>query len=120
MNATTAHALDNRFVRHIDFQHVIDSDAGFFHRIGLRHRPWETIEQIAVGAIHMLQAILDQADDDVVGYQAASVHHFLRFHTQRRACLDCRAQHIARGDLRDIEFLFDEGGLRALSGTGRS
>ena len=47
-------------------------DAGVLHRVGLRNGARKAVEQIAVRAIGLLQALLDQADDDVVGNQRAA------------------------------------------------
>ncbi|MNT57285.1 hypothetical protein D3C72_1946450 [compost metagenome] len=80
----------------------------------------EAVEQIAIGAIGFLQAVLDQADHDVVRHEAARIHDFFRCQAQFRAFLDRRAQHVARGDLWNIVFFFDEVSLGALAGTGCS
>ena len=118
MGASAAHALDDGGVGHVDFDHVVELDAGGLHGVGLRNGAWEAVEQKALGAIGLGDALLDQADDDVVADQAAGVHHLLGLHAQRRAGLDGGAQHVAGGDLRDAVLLADEGGLRAFAGTG--
>src|SRR3546814_11109960 len=60
-------------------------------------------------AIGFLEAIANQADDEVVGYEPACVHDFLGFNAQGRLCLDRSAQHVARRDLRDTESFGDVG-----------
>src|SRR3546814_10242890 len=69
-------------------------------------------------AIGFLEAIANQADDEVVGYEPACVHDFLGFNAQGRLCLDRSAQHVARRDLRDTESFGDVGCLSAFSGAG--
>ena len=82
-------------------------DGRVLHRLGLRDGAREAVEQEAVGAIGLRDALLDQADDDVVADQAASVHHLLGGQAERRAGLDRGAQHVAGGDLRDAVVLAD-------------
>ena len=67
----------DRAIRHIDFQYVIDRDAGVLHRVRLRNGARKTVKQVAIGAIRLLQSILDQADDDVVRYQPPASITFL-------------------------------------------
>src|SRR5579871_669268 len=99
----SADALDDLAVGHVDLYHVIERDPGVLQRIGLRDRAGETIEQIAVGAIGLLQPLLHQADDDVVGHQAAGVHDGLGGDAEGRARLHRRAQHLAGRNLRNAE-----------------
>ena len=119
-DAAAAHALDDGGVGHVDLEHDVELDAGGLHRVGLRDGAREAVEQEAVGAVGLGDALLDQADDDVVADQAAAVHHLLGRHAQRRAGLDGGAQHVAGGDLRDAVLLADHRGLRALAGAGRA
>ena len=68
----------------------------------------------------LAQPVAHQSDDDLVGHEAAAVHHLLGREAQRRAGLDRGAQHVAGGDLRYAERLLDEVGLRPLAGAGWS
>ena len=69
-------------------------------------------------AVVFLQAVFNQADNDVVGNQAAGVHDFFGFQAQRRLCFYRRPQHVARGNLGNAKFLGNKRGLRAFAGTG--
>ena len=93
-------------------------EAGGLHCIGLGDGAGETIEQEAVGAVGLRDALLDQVDDQVVTDQTTGLHHGLGLQAQGGAGLDRGAQHVAGRDLRDAVFLADEGGLRAFAGTG--
>ena len=115
MHAAAAHAFHNRFVRHVDFHHGIQIHARFHHGFRLRQCARETVKQETVGAIGLGNAFFHQADDDVVTHQAALVHDFFGFQTQFRAGFNGGAQHIAGGNLRDIEFARDELRLRAFA-----
>lgn len=120
VHAAFAHAFDDVAFRHFDLDHVIQRDAGALERVGLRDGARETVEQVAVGAIGLGQAIAHQADDQVVRDQAARVHDLLGFQAQRRAGLDGGAQHVTGGYLRDAVVLGEKGGLGAFAGSGRS
>jgi len=71
-------------------------------------------------AIGLGDAFLDQADDDVIADQPTRIHDLLGLQTQRRAGLDCSAEHVTRGDLGNVEVLADEGGLGAFARARRA
>jgi len=118
VHAATAHAFDDRRVRHVDFKHEVDVHAGALHGFGLRNGAGETVEQEALGAVWLRDAFLDQADDDVVTDQLASVHHLLGLQPERGAGLDGRAQHVAGRDLGDTVVLAQKCSLGAFAGAG--
>jgi hypothetical protein len=70
VDAPTAHALDDFLVIHVDLDDTVDRDALVLQGIGLRQGARETVEQEAVGAVIFLDALLDEAKDDIVGNQA--------------------------------------------------
>ena len=112
MGTTAGHTLDDVAVRHVDFEHDVDRHAGILHGLGLRNGAREAVEQVAVLAIVLGQAILDHADDDGIRHQAARIHvPLLGFQTERGTCLDLGAQHVAGGNLRNAELLADESGF---------
>src|SRR5574343_788114 len=117
VGTATGHALDDVAVRHVDFEHEFDRHTGILHGLSLRNGARETVEQVAVLAVVLGQAILDHADDDSVRHQAARVHVLLGFEAKRGAGLDLSAQHVAGGNLRDAELLADESSLRSLTGA---
>jgi len=71
----------------------------------------------ALGAICFLDAILDQADDDIVGHQATRVHDLLGRNAQLGARLDCCAQHVTGGNLRNAVLFLDVSSLSAFAGA---
>mmetsp|Transcript_6315 Transcript_6315/g.25625 ORF Transcript_6315/g.25625 Transcript_6315/m.25625 type:complete len:609 (+) Transcript_6315:468-2294(+) len=117
VRAAAAHAFDDGIEGHVDFEHVIELDAGGLHGIGLRDGARETVEQETVGAIGLGNAFLDQGNDQVVADQGTGLHHRIGLETQRGAGLDGCTQHVAGGDLRNAESLADEGGLGAFAGA---
>ena len=120
VHTTTTHAIHNGFIRHINFEHVINCHAGLFHRISLRQRARKTIKQIAIGAVRFFQTIFDQTDDDVIRHQATRIHHLLGSQAKRCAGFDRCPKHVAGRNLGNVETFFDVGRLRALTGTRRS
>ena len=115
MRAASAHALNDGLKRHVNFQHVINLDAGRFHGVSLRNGPGETVKQKALGAICLGNALFNQVDDQVIADQATGVHDFFGLHAQRGSGLDSGAQHVTGGDLRNAVFLANEGGLCAFA-----
>src|SRR5690606_14553958 len=93
---------------------------GALECVGLRNGARKTVKQVTIGAIRLFQAVLYEANDDVVRYQAACVHYLFGFQAERRAGFDSRAQHVAGGNLRNGELLGDESSLSAFAGTGRT
>ena len=69
MAAAPAHALDDHRVGHVDLEHVIECHAGVAQRVGLRNGARKAVEQVAVAAIGLAQAVAHQPDDDFVGHQ---------------------------------------------------
>ena len=120
MYAAAAETLDDFFVIHINLNHEIDIHALFHQRLGLGDGAREAVEQEAVLAVVLGDALFDQAENDVVGYQTAGIHHFLGFQAQRGARFHRGTQHIAGGDLGNGKFFLDELRLSALTRTGRA
>ena len=120
VGAAAAHAFDDGFEGHINFQYVVQFDAGSLHGIGLGNGAGETVEEETLGAVGLGNALFDQIDDQLIADQGASLHHGIGLQAQWGTCLDCCAEHIAGRDLRDAVLLADEGGLRALSGARRA
>ena len=108
VDATANDAVDDQFVRHVEFQHVINGNARLFHGVSLRNGPREAVQQEAVTAIFLGDTLFHQRDDQLIGHQLASVHNVFRLLTELRAGFYRRAQHIAGGDLRNTVFLHDE------------
>ena len=117
VHAATAHALDDLFVRHREFQHEVHHHTGILHGLRLGNGAGEAVQQEAVGAIRLRDTFFDQADDDVVGDELTCVHHGLGLEAQLGARLDRRTQHVAGGDLRNTVFFHDELSLGTFAGT---
>ena len=120
MRPPTAHPEDDRFRRDRDFEHVIERHQCTPQRFGLRQCPRETVEEITARAVCLLQPVLDQSDDDVVGHQRSGGHHLLRSESEWRSRGHRSAQHVAGGNLRNSERFRDERGLRAFARARRA
>lgn len=75
MNATTAHALNDFFIRYADFNNGINADAVGVKSFSLRNGTWETVKEEAVGTVSLGNAILNKTDDDVIRYELALIHN---------------------------------------------
>ncbi|MDQ0590905.1 hypothetical protein QFZ47_005014 [Variovorax paradoxus] len=120
MRAPAAHAFDDVAERHVDFEHVVELDAGRLHGVGLRNGSREAVEQEAIGAIGLRDAFLHEVDDQVVAHETARFHDGLGLLPERRAGLDGGAQHVAGRNLRNAVLLANEGCLRAFARPGRA
>ena len=120
VDAAAAHAVDNHAVRYVDFNHGVQIHACFNHRFGLCQRAREAVKQETVFAVVLRDAFFHHANDDVVAYQAAFVNDFFRFQTQRRACFNRSAEHVAGGNLRNAERSSDELSLSAFARARRA
>ena len=89
-------------------------------RLTLWDRAREAVEQEALFAVPVANALRDHRDHDLVADEAASLHHGLDLLAELRAVFDLLAEHVARRKLRCAVELHQSLGLRALTGAGRS
>ena len=118
VHTTATHALDDFSIIHIDFDHSIHRNAIRLECVSLSQGARKTVKQVATVAIVLLEALVDQSQDDFVGNQPASIHHFFRLNTHRSTGLDRCTQHVTGGNLWNAILFFNVIGLRALTGTG--
>ena len=117
VHPTPAHALDDGIKGHIDFQHVVEVDAGQFHRVGLWNGAGKAVKQKTIDAIGLCNAFFDQSDDDVITDQTARVHDFFGSQAHGSTCFDRCTQHVTRGNLGNAKFFANESGLGAFART---
>src|SRR5499427_10517234 len=120
VHAPTAHALDDRGIWDVDLEYIVDGYSRILQGVRMRQGARKAVEQVAPGAIRLFQPFFDLADDDVVGYERAGIHHLFRGHAKRRPSLDRSAQHVARRDLWNTVRLPNIVGLRSFAGAGRA
>src|SRR5256885_8358380 len=120
VHAPPAQTPDDLLVIDVDLEHEIEIDARVAQRLRLRNCARKAVEQVTVPAIQVLQPLLHQSDDDVVGNEPPRVHDLLCRKTERRARFYRGAQHVSRRDLRNAEAIPNEGRLGALTGARRS
>ena len=77
-----------------------------------------TRKNIAVCAVGLRQALLDDADDDLIGHQLACLDIGLGLQSHGRAVFDGSAQDVAGGDRGNVPFPAQDLGLGALAGAG--
>src|SRR5690554_6787243 len=120
MEAAARHAFDDLFVIHSNFHHMVNGNTGITQRFSLRNGARETVKQETVGAVILLDTLLDQVDDDVIRHQTTRFHDVLHLQAQRGTCLDGSTQHVASGNLWNTELFGNEACLGTFTGTGRS
>ena len=86
----------------------------------LLDRAREPVEDEPARAVLLLDAVFDDGDDEVVGDQAAGLHHGLGLNADLGARGDGGAKHVAGGELRDAHLGDDLRRLRAFPRPGRA
>src|SRR5690606_6713570 len=118
VDAPPAHAFDDAFFGYDQFDHEVQGNAGGFQRISLWNGAGEAVEQVALLAVGLLQAVSDQADDQIIGNKAPGIHDLFRLDAKGGLGLHGRAQHIAGGNLWNAKFFGDEGCLGTFARSG--
>ena len=123
-NATSADATNEFAV----FDHNVDDHgnlsvnfrAHLFQSFCLNQRARETVEKIAIGTVRARKSLADQADRDVIRNQVSTFDDGFRLQSERSALGDGFTEHIASGDMRDVESVNNTGRLGAFPGSRRA
>ena len=107
MHASSRDSPEQQIVCHHQINGGIDPFLSFREQLiqffGLRHRAWEAVEEIAIGAVRRRKPFPDNADHDFVGYQLARLHHRRGSQSDFRPSRHRLAEHVARGKLHDTK-----------------
>ena len=87
----------------------------FVQRFCLWQRAREAVENEAPPTVHLLDAVADDAYDNVVADKAAGLHNRLGLLTNFSLCGHRGAQHISGGQMWDLEFCDNLWGLGSLA-----
>ena len=112
-----AHPSNDLLVRDLDGHHCIEADTGLLHGLRLGDGAGHPVQNIAVGTVGLLQTLLDDADDDFIGHQAAGVHVLLGTKARGRTVFDGGAEDVAGGNGGHVELFLENIRLSALPGT---
>lgn len=107
----------NRFVIHLDIEDAVDNNAHAVKRLGLGNGAGKAVQNEAVGAVGLREALLDDADDHLVWNEFTGINVFFGFPPHLRAAFQRFTDHIARGDGRNFEGFTDHFSLCALTGA---
>ncbi len=111
-------------VGHLDQQHRGDPPAHLrellVERFGLRHRAREAVEDEPVPRVLLPEALGRHRHDQVVGHELAGVHVLLGLLAELGPLLHVRPQHVAGGDVGQLEVRTQAVGLRSLARAGRA
>ena len=116
--AATRQTADDLFIRHGDFQYVIEFHTALFHGICLRNGAREAVNQKPILTVGLANTLFDQVDDDVIRHQTTAVHNLFNLQAQLSAVLDSGAQHIPGGNLGNLELLTNKLSLSPLPCAG--
>ena len=117
MRTPTREAAHDIVIGHRDFDHGIDRYSGFEHRFGLSQGAWKSIKEESQLAIGLGDPLLDETDDDVIGYEASAVHYDFGLFPKLGAGHHRGPKHIAGRDLWNSIPLADVPGLGPFAGT---
>ena len=112
-----AHPSNDLLVRDLDGHHCIEADTGLLHGLRLSDGAGHPVQNVAVGTVGLLQAVVDDADDDLIRHQLACVHILLGLQTCGRAVFHGGTQNVACGDRGDLQLLLQNLCLSTLTGT---
>ena len=112
--------MHDHLVRQLNAQHPVDADAHGVDRFGLRHSAGKTVEDKAVFAVVLGQALLDKRDDDLIRDQVSGGHIAFHLLAEVRAGADRDADNIARTDNGNSIAAADPLAMRALPASGRA
>ena len=113
--------LDEVFRRDADVQHTREREAEVLEDacqgICLLDRAREAIEDESLLAVVFCETLAHDADRDGIRDKLACVHARFGLLAELRSLFDRGAEHVARGDMRDVECFDELSRLRALTGT---
>ena len=113
--------LDEVFRRDADVQHTREREAEVLEDarqgICLLDRAREAIEDESLLAVVFCETLAHDADRDGIRDELACVHARFGLLAELRSLFGRGAEHVARGDMRDVECFDELSRLRALTGT---
>ena len=117
-DAAAAHAVDDDIVSDRQLQHLVDADAHLLDGLCLCDGAGHTVQNEAVCTVSLGQAVLQDANDDLIGDQCAGVHEALCLQAHLGAVLDSSAEDVAGADGGDVQLCADDLSLRAFACAG--
>ena len=117
-HAPPAHAAEDLLLADLDGDDGVKDDARLLQGLGLGDGAGHPVQDIAVLAVVLGQALVHDADDDLIGHQSAGVDIRLGLQAGGRAVLDGGAENIAGGDGGDAQLPAEDLRLGTLPGAG--
>ena len=117
-DTAAGHARFDDGVIDLDGDDSVKVDTGGFERLGLRDRARHAVKDEAVRAVVAGDPLADDADDDIVRNELASVHEAFGLQAGFGSVFDRFAKNVAGGNGGDVQLLADDLRLCALAGTG--
>ena len=93
-DTAAAHPRDDLLVGDLDGHHGIEPDTCLLQCLRLGDGAGHTVQNVAAGAVRLLQTLADDADDDVIGHQLAGVHVRLGLQAGGRTVFDSCTQDV--------------------------
>ena len=93
-----AHTSHDLLVGDLDGDDGVEPDTCFLQSLSLGDGAGHAVQDVAIRAVGLLQTLVDDADDDLIGDELAGVHVRLGLKAGGRTVLDGGAQDIAGGN----------------------
>ena len=117
-NAAAGHAAGDRLILNDEVHDLVDLHAHLLQSFALSDRAGHTVKDKALCAVRLSQALLHDADDDIIGHQSTGVHKTFCLFAHRRAFLNGCTQNVAGGNGRDAQLIAEDLCLSSLAGAG--
>ena len=122
--ASSRHAADNIFIRHLDVNRKIKLSAlgskRLRQRLGLRNRARKSVQHIAVRTVRLLESIHNEFERQLIRHKRSLIHIGFCLFSELRTVLDICAEDIPRGNMRDSVLCCNHLCLSSLARTRRA
>ena len=110
--------MENLLVGNLNVQHAVELNTGLLQGLGLGDGAGHPVQDVALLAVRLGQALGDDADDHLVRDQLARVHVASGLESHGRAVFHGSPQDVACGNGGHVQPLAKDGGLGPLTGAG--
>ena len=117
-DAAAGHTAGDGLVGHDQVHDLIDVHAHLLQGLALSDGARHTVEDKALFAVRLCQALFHDADDNIVRHQSTGIHKTFCLFAHRRAFLDGGAQNVAGGNGRDAQLIAEDLCLGTLASAG--
>lgn len=124
VDQATSDTLDQEIIVDAQVDHLVNGNTLLgqhgVQKLGLCHSSGETIQDETLLALRVPDGLSDDASDDIITNQLASIHDGLGLLAHLRAILHSLSQHITSGQVAQAVLILDSRSLSSLTSTRRA